>query len=1288
MRTKPIIWICILIFFTSQAYALTTDSWDNTLYSFNKTQDGALVDDCDSINYDVWNASAMDDFSAAGYCKIVGSGGDGSYLFSNLNHTFNLAYGIFVRANNVTVSGISGDGADHYFQMSNESAWYGQVKDKYHQGFGFHSWATTTRGDGTWTGLNSFTWAITQQYLNYNATINQVNYDWNNTKRTYSGDYSLNTDAMFFRFSTPSAQDGMNMQFNAIRAYPYPITTLVNFTVLSSGSGVPNYNITFYNTSTQSVIHSVLTDANGLAQLNLSKGANSNVFYYPVNITVVISYDGSVVENDTVVAEAVKGIYPGDVFVYNTIAAAPLYNSITLDSPVNDTHNNTFHQNYCYTPIFNSTIVACQLYTNETGNFVSEEIDASITNNSLNCFSHTIANDGFFIWNVYCNAAMTKWGDYNFTHIIDTNDPDLIVYSPEDNTYYTNSDTISVSTLCSDEYVYQLEYQLLNSTGGNITSAINETDGNTTLRLIRDISLAGIESQNLTFNVSCSDSHTSKDWNPLLSISYITDGILLDIDSKDKLEFKIKNVEGGSLEKISTIKVKDRLLFNLTFTDTITSFEYEIKADSIKRYKSEYYSHLILNERYWWDSNPYRSVITDIKAGKATVLVSGLNTKSILTESIGGLNINNTAYTLVVDNDAPEFVNSINQTNPVVNSHIRLSSVITELYPGNYTIAWNYTGSFVNSTIGSYSNGETVTRDYIVNDTGYYCFYVWANDLVGNQNTSGNTCFTVTNYNIESTTYGNYTHYMTLNWTRVLNFTMNYTCSNSTPINVSVYIDGIANSTSNLTCNSGKQKYSGTYKHSEDDNFTISMGIYDGSSYTFYYNSTFMSDITNPTVIVNFTYTEGFTDQLANITLQCNDSALGYLIYNLTFNNNTLYLANYAAGQNITNRTIFSHGINNITGQCIDLFGKTAKSIARYVYFSKLYLIDEKTKINFTVSNCSSAKLYYNNVSYYDLKSNNTDKINFTGSSNTQLRLELIYERDGVINTYVDTSLLPSEVRLCANKDDTTRYPQYIYAAYERQALLENTYAECYVAADYTRFAYENSQLLKAFTIDAQYNLYTYDSGNLISLGGIDGSVSSNINLDTLVFNQNAYDFSILQEALSFQKVQDADEVTILYRNQNDDITSAELNIYNLDDDDLVYTLNTFTDPNSFSTTFSWATLTNISNATVFKAILTKQTDAGTEESLTRYFGINGNAGIFNNRVAIGLGVLLLIFGLSFAIARVTFSWFGIFIELAALFAFTSGTGGWVINFLIAIDFIIIVYTFIQITHINYPTVT
>ncbi len=85
-----------------------------------------------------------------------------------------------------------------------------------------------------------------------------------------------------------------------------------------------------------------------------------------------------------------------------------------------------------YTPSTTGSLTNCTLYTNRTGSFTSENFSSSITNNQPNYFTLTFANDGSYIWNVYCrdNQGNSRFAATNKSFVIDTVTPNVNLERP------------------------------------------------------------------------------------------------------------------------------------------------------------------------------------------------------------------------------------------------------------------------------------------------------------------------------------------------------------------------------------------------------------------------------------------------------------------------------------------------------------------------------------------------------------------------------------------------------------------------------------------------------------------------------------------------------------------------------------------------------------------------------------------------------------------------------------------------------------------------------------------
>lgn len=421
-------------------------------------------------------------------------------------------------------------------------------------------------------------------------------------------------------------------------------------------------------------------------------------------------------------------------------APGPTDFNITLDSPGNDTYNISYNNSYCYTPQFNTTAYGCHFYTNVTGNWERNLSNTSaITNTSSNCFNWNNTKDETLIWNVMCNdtSENSVFAAYNYTFSFDTVNPVLTVTSPDNNSYYSSSDTLIINTSCTDNTVYILNVTFYNSS--NATSYQNTTTSGTELTIYEELSLGGYADGDYLLNVSCSDGHTESIWEPTAPPSSIKDGIRL-----DGIDITLGNIDGGALSTFKAIKEPDRYTFELDFDNIINSFEYVITADKIVRYGSQYKGHLILNDKYWFDTEPYTPEYIHIDGNTVRIKISGVKGSKVITESIGGLNIITDQYNITIDNAVPYFSTpTINQSYIFLYDYIDFHVLITENSSGNYTVATNNTGSWVNSSVGAYTPGENVSTITQMNNGGETCYHFWANDSAGNVNVTSDICFNV-----------------------------------------------------------------------------------------------------------------------------------------------------------------------------------------------------------------------------------------------------------------------------------------------------------------------------------------------------------------------------------------------------------------------------------------------------------------------------------------------------------------------------------------------------------------
>lgn len=542
--------------------------------------------------------------------------------------------------------------------------------------------------------------------------------------------------------------------------------------------------------------------------------------------------------------------------------------------------------------------------------------------------------------------------------------------------------------------------------------------------------------------------------------------------------------------------------------------------------------------------------------------------------------------------------------------------------------------------------------------------------------------------------YSNYITYLGNNYTRNLTYTANYTCPAYSNTSLILYRNLSKVSTIPLTCDGTYNTYSGNTIVPTEGTY----GLYFLFNTTFEPalnneiagNLSFIYDLQKPTALVNFTAATGFNlSHATNVTLKCTDNISPILTYSLSFNGNSLFYGNKTAGLTQWNSSTLNDGNNTALGVCSDFFSSDTNTYIASVYAKTLFLIDEKENTAFNVTNISGARVYFDdNSSFYDFKVSNTNQINFTSIDIQKLRFELVYSNGLIITRYIDNTLIDDdELRVCANKEGITHYEQLILSATQKKALLKNVFSNCYVSADYTRFAYQDAYILKAFTISSLYYLSASVNGVVTYLASVDGSIPTYINLDTLEFQQTAYNLNILRDALTFTETSDPDIIEIYYKNLAEDNTEVDITITRMDTSVTVFTLTETTNPNEWRILFDKSTLLNVTNSTLFKIQLDKTTASGTA-IIKRYFNFGGGSGVLTSGFAFVISILLTVFGLTFTVARLTFSYFGVIIQIIAIAFISFATMTWYLLFLLGMDVIILVFIIMLMFKQNYPTVS
>jgi len=516
------------------------------------------------------------------------------------------------------------------------------------------------------------------------------------------------------------------------------------------------------------------------------------------------------------------------------------------------------------------------------------------------------------------------------------------------------------------------------------------------------------------------------------------------------------------------------------------------------------------------------------------------------------------------------------------------------------------------------------------------------------------------------------------NWVRNLTATINLTCFDSGNTYIDTYINDTLVTSDMIHCQNASALYvlnvTSTFEGNSTVNYKWNVS-YNSSYNTDMTNESFFWDIQNPTIVFNYASVDGFGNDNVNLTMTCTDTAFSPLLYNMTFNGYAIVSTNYTSGFNYSNTSEINTTTSNGFASCSDLFGQSNDTLAFDIFKRTLLLIDERTGNEFDVSNLTNVRIFVDdNSTFYDMKGNATAKVNVTLTNFTKIRAELEYSDGAIINRYIDITLANTSntIRICANTEGTTHFEQSLLSAGQRPVAFQSVFANCFIALDYTRFAFENSFLLPAFTIATAYQLYTFDDqGDQVFLASIDGASATFINLDTLEFNLQTIDIGVLQDGIVMKSMGD-NSTYIKYTNLGQSNTGLTVQIKRMDTDTLLLN-QTPLDPNNFELLFDWSTLTGVNQSTQFLITLLKDR-GGSVETEKAYFNTLSTIGRIASGLALIIAILLTLFGLTFAATKFIFSWFGIVLTLSAIVVLSLSTFTWYIIFMMGMDAIILIY--------------
>lgn len=348
---------------------------------------------------------------------------------------------------------------------------------------------------------------------------------------------------------------------------------------------------------------------------------------------------------------------------------------------------------------------------------------------------------GTFDGQEWGSNSTERWLEMDYTKpaITVTAPANLTVFNPrDDNVTYTLSGT--------DSNPYILNYTFESPTGSLLESAQNSTPDGNELSLSGVLDISGQSSGTYYLNVTMSDSHTAKVWEPDVTITTKTGSLDFDFPG-EKISVGFSSAADVT---VSAVKDVDRYNFQLSSSKTLRDVTFTVTADKIVPVTSQYHGHLVLNDRYWFDIEPYEAQSISIEGNTATIV--GVNPKvaeEVVVKSIGGLNIETEIVHVIVDADGPTNDGVVNnESSAGVDDDVLWQVNVTDTNNISvYVASDNESGNWTNQSAvlvdgPSYFINYTVTLDNVT-DGDRVCVKFYYNDSVDNWASTSDSCFTL-----------------------------------------------------------------------------------------------------------------------------------------------------------------------------------------------------------------------------------------------------------------------------------------------------------------------------------------------------------------------------------------------------------------------------------------------------------------------------------------------------------------------------------------------------------------
>ena len=269
---------------------------------------------------------------------------------------------------------------------------------------------------------------------------------------------------------------------------------------------------------------------------------------------------------------------------------------------------------------------------------------------------------------------------------LDTQDPVLTISEPTNNTRFTIGNTIPINIVCTDENPYLLNYTFFNSSN-ILTSVQNMTPDGNTLGITQGINTTGYGAGTYYINASCSDSHTKGLGNLAWSYEDGTITFYKRSNPSRHIDLQYGYYNNGEVHPLTAqqiqnynveariVEYRDRYAFGTRFDLPNTNFIFGFRMENLPFMDliDEETGHFVLYKEYWLDfdlyllknGNPYKQTTHLIETpGHYYVYwnidwelynIQGGDRVTILTRSIGGLNIVQQQLSIILEGSLPPY---------------------------------------------------------------------------------------------------------------------------------------------------------------------------------------------------------------------------------------------------------------------------------------------------------------------------------------------------------------------------------------------------------------------------------------------------------------------------------------------------------------------------------------------------------------------------------------------------------------------------------------------------------